>query len=46
MTHLHFPFQPDSRGRSGRENEPYAPALRLPPLLQAALAATCLRAKQ
>ncbi|MBK8107900.1 MAG: multifunctional CCA addition/repair protein [Betaproteobacteria bacterium] len=28
----------DSRGRSGREHEPYAPALRLPPLLQAALA--------
>jgi tRNA nucleotidyltransferase (CCA-adding enzyme) len=28
----------DSRGRIGRENEPYAPALRLPPLLQAALA--------
>ncbi|MDZ7589146.1 MAG: multifunctional CCA addition/repair protein [Rubrivivax sp.] len=28
----------DSRGRTGREDEPYAPALRLPPLLQAALA--------
>jgi tRNA nucleotidyltransferase (CCA-adding enzyme) len=28
----------DSRGRTGREDEPYAPARRLPPLLQAALA--------
>jgi tRNA nucleotidyltransferase (CCA-adding enzyme) len=28
----------DSRGRTGREDEPYTPAQRLPPLLQAALA--------
>ena len=27
----------DARGRSGREAQPYAPAIRLPPLLQAAL---------